>query len=482
MLGNELRITDPNFEKFSYLCGKFFHSVVYLVLNIAIAAMGYALNPFKVPSMFILLFLIAFNLAFCRDIMPSFLPTVLIALVPMDSANLPLGEYMVLAYATIYFVPALAVRFWLFPCKFIKGKNFWALLVLSVAVILGGLGSDITAGEYFSFYPVYTMLGLGFIQLLMYLFWQNYIPDDYGENTDYFCKMMIAIGVVSILFIAIQYIKAIPNYDEEDKFELLYFSWKNYISDILMLAMPFSFYFVTRHRLKLVSLIFGILEYVAILITQSAGGILFSTIMMPFLIIYTLIKVEKRDKITIGISILVLVIAVAAAFFAKLDFFKELFWSKITTGGTGRLELYGVGIEVFKKFPIFGAGFGYVNENGIGSDFIMFYFHSTLFQFLGASGLVGLLAYAFMAICRLKTYAKKYAFNVFLLIGFLGYAGYSMMDVGTSTPFPFVMMCTFMLVVCEKYNKYMTFGDAGKPACYSAVYKRENEIIDIIHK
>ena len=84
----------------------------------------------------------------------------------------------------------------------------------------------------------------------------------------------------------------------------------------------------------------------------------------------------------------------------------------------------------------------------------MTYFHSTFFQALAATGIVGLFGYAFMAFARLKTFIKKYTFNIFLLIGFLGYAGYSMVDVGTAMPFPFAAMVTFMLVLTEKYNAF----------------------------
>ena len=448
------RMTEkfPGFVKFSKFFDRFFHSPYYLFSLLLISTFGFVFNA-EIISIALLLLYVSLNLVSCRDIAPSFVAAVLISLVPMQYANTPLDGFSVFIYAPIVFVPAIVLRFVFFPFKFVKGKNLIPLIVYSVVLILGGLGSEITAREYFAFYPLYTMLGLGVLQTLMYMFWQSYIPDNPDKTVIYFCKMMCTIAVASMVMIVATYIKYFINHPEVP-FKFVFFPWKNYISDILMLTMPFAFFLAVKSNFKITGIAFGLLQYLCIIFTQSGGGILFSTLMMPILIVYTLLKIEKTQRITVIIFLSALIICILAFLLYKKDVFIALYKRKLETGGSNRLTLYKIAIEEFKKYPVFGVGFGFVHEFMIKSGFIMTYFHSTFFQALGATGIVGVLGYAYMAFCRLKTYVRKNVFNIFLVIGFLGYAGYSMVDVGTVMPFPFAMMCTFMLVITEKYNAY----------------------------
>lgn len=442
----------PALVRFFDFFDTFFHSPLYLISVLIISTIGFGFNA-EMISITLLILYVSLNLVSCRDIAPSFVTTVLISLVPMQFANTPLDGFSIFIYALIVFVPAIVLRFVFFPFKFNKGKNFIPLVIYSIALILGGLGSNITAQEYFAFYPVYTMLGLGVLQVLMYTFWQSYIPNNPNKTIIYFCKMMCVIAVAAIAMIAVTYIKYFISHPNVS-FKFVFFPWKNYVSDILMLTMPFSFFLAVKSKFTLTGLSFGLLQYICIIFTQSGGGILFSTLMVPVLIIYTLLNIQKTQRIATIIFLSVLVIAILSFLLYKKDVFIALYKRKLETGGSNRLELYKIAIEEFKKYPVFGVGFGFVHEFMIESGFIMTYFHSTFFQALGATGIIGVCAYAYMAFSRLKTYVRKNVFNVFLVIGFLGYAGYSMIDVGTVMPFPFAMMCTFSLVLSEKYNAY----------------------------
>ena len=448
---------NPLFVKVSDFADRLFHSLYYFIFVMLVSVLGFALGS-EVVTMFILLFVVSLNLAICRDVSPSFLPTVLIALIPMQYANASLDGFLVMGYAAVFMVPALILRFVFFPFKFVKGKNLLPLIVYSVVLILGGTGSTISASQYFAVYPIYTVLGLGLLQVLMYLFWQSYTPQSSDSVIKYFCYMMSALALVAISMIFITYVKYYVSHPDAP-LGFVHFLWKNYISDILMLTMPFAFYLSVKTRYKLLFSAFGLVQYIAVIMTQSGGGILFASLMMPFLLIFTLIKIEKKQRLILVSVIGTLCVAVIAFIIVKRDFFIGLFNEKIQSGGTGRFALYEHAIEVFKKFPVFGGGYGYtdsfIQENYVEKmDFIMTYFHSTFFQALAATGIVGLFGYAFMAFARLKTFIKKYTFNIFLLIGFLGYAGYSMVDVGTAMPFPFAAMVTFMLVLTEKYNAF----------------------------
>lgn len=468
----------PNFVKISDFFDKIYHSVYYIIFVALISVLGFTLKQ-EVAAMFILLIVISVNLALCRDVSPSFLPTILIALIPMQYANADLSGFGVMVYAAVFMVPAIILRFVFFPFRFNKGKNLIPILVYSVVLVLGGVGSDITASEYFAFYPIYTVLGLGFLQALMYLFWQSYTPASSDETILYFCKMMCAIAAVSVIMILYTYIYYYATH-EVTSFKFVSFLWKNYVSDILMLTMPFSFYLAVKTRYKVLFAAYGLLQYLAIIFTLSGGGMMFSTLMMPFLLFLTLKSVDKKHRKIFLFALGAICLAILAFVIVKRDVFIELYKKKIATGGTERFTLYEHAIEVFKKFPVFGGGYGYtdafIQENFVEKmDFIMTYFHSTFFQALAATGIVGVLGYAFMAFFRLKTFIKKDLFNLFLLVGFLGYAGYSMIDVGTAMPFPFVAMCTFMLVLTEKHNSRkisLVTAENAVSACSPSVFEQ----------
>jgi len=444
---------NRNFLKFLEFCDKIFHSPLYLACLAIVSVLGFIFDR-EVVSMFILLAAIALNLALCRDMTPSFAATVLIALVPMKYANAPLDDFFVMAYAVVFFIPAIILRFAFFPIKVVKGKNTVPLIIYSLVLIMGGIGSDITFSEYFAFYPVYTVLGLGCLQVIMYLFWQSYTPKSSEKTIRYFCLSMCAIALAAVFLVLATYIEY---YAENNPGAFVFIpavSWKNYISDILMLCMPFAFYLAVKTKYKILFTSFGLLQYLTIICTISAGGILCSTAMMPFLLIILLAKIEKKDRIkllivfaTLGVAILILIVACR-------EELMDIYRLKIESGGTSRITLYEIAVSVFLKYPVFGAGYGHIEPHMVSAGYIMAYYHSTFFHALATTGIVGLLGYSIMAYSRLRTFGRKYSFNLFLIIGFLGYAAYSMMDIGTAIPFPFVAMTTFMLVVAEKYNSY----------------------------
>ncbi len=448
----------PTLVKFFDICDRFFHSNIYLILVCIVACLGFALNQ-QIVIIFVLLGFVSLNLATCRDISPSFITMVLIALVPVAFANQDLSGFLVLVYATIYFVPSIILRFIFFPFKWIAGKNLIPLLIYSVVTMLGGIGSSISVKDYFAFYPVYTMLGIGFLQVVLYLFWLSYTPSDTQKSTAYFAKMMIALGIICVAMIALSNTVLREQYDIIPSFKfLVYLPWKNYVSLLLILSMPFSFYCAVRSKKHHVRyLLFGIFQYLAIFSTMSAGCILFATAMLPFLFIATLIKARKEDRFVIICSIFILIATIAIIGWLEQTILIDLTQQKISSGGSNRVAIYEHAIEVFKQYPILGGGFGIQDDfavNSMNNGFIMMYYHSTFFQTLAATGIIGCIGYAIMALSRLKTYAKPNTFSLFLTIGFLAYAGHSMLDVGTATPFPFCAIVTYMLVICEKYNTY----------------------------
>ncbi len=445
----------PKLVKVSELFDRFFHSNIYLILVCLIAGTGYLFEQ-QIPVMFVLLGFISLNLVACRDISPSFITTILIALTPVAFAAQDLSGFLIMTYATIFFVPAVILRFVFFPIRRIRGKNLIPILIYSITLCLGGIGSELTLENYLEFIPLYTTLGLGFLQLLLYIFWLNYTPAGSDKTINYFAKMMNVLAFVSILMVVLAFTVLRDDYPNQGSY-YVYLPWKNYISLLLLLTMPFTFYFATKSNLPIAHMAFGVMQYFAIVITRCAGGIVFGTAILPLLFLYTIIKCKKSQRLTVVLGTLILVGVLIAVAVLKIDVILELYNQKSSSGGSGRLKIYKHAIEVFVQWPIFGGGMGIKDAftDELLSDALpMMYYHSTFFQAIGSTGIVGLIGYTIMAFMRMKTYVKKKVFNIFLTIGFLGFAGYSMIDSGTVMPMPFCAILTFMLVLTEKYNAY----------------------------
>ena len=79
-------------------------------------------------------------------------------------------------------------------------------------------------------------------------------------------------------------------------------------------------------------------------------------------------------------------------------------------------------------------------------------------------GIIGLLAWAYMTFVRFKVLLRKNAFNIFMLFAFLGFEGYSMINTGDFSPFPFATFLTFLLTVTSLNNKTLDKERAEKVA------------------
>lgn len=427
----------------------------FFLLFIAVATIcGFVFGQ-EIVVIFILLAFFSLNLVFVRDLSFFFLAMVFISIIPMKYGNKPLDGFVVVAYSAIFVVPALFFRFLLYPIRAIGGRNALPLFVYSVVLVMGGFGSGILLKDYFEFYPVYTMLGLGFLQLGLYFLFQNYLSGDPKRVADYLAKMMCVVGAVCVGMILSYIVQHIVETKGISLPSDTTWGWKNYISDVMMLAMPFAFYFAVKTKWTIPFLLFGLVQYLFIVLTRSAGGILFGTMMMPFLVAYTIIRTKGKYRLQSVVLFAVAALFAVVAAIWKREMLFSLVQKKLSSGGTGRMDIYWIAWQRFTEYPIFGVGVGHDYKQYpimVGFHFIMTYFHSTVFQALGATGLVGLVGYGYMALSRLRTFIAKRDFNVFLLIGFLGYALYSMIDVGTAIPLPFVGMTTFLLVVCEKLS------------------------------
>ncbi|MEG2561771.1 MAG: O-antigen ligase family protein [Clostridia bacterium] len=433
----------------SYL-DSFFHSTLFLIVCLLIGAWGFIWHHELVAMSFMIVFC-SLILLTSEDISPTTLPFALMTMIPIAITSNVTQDFVKLAWLAVLFVPCFILHFVLFPPKktMKKGYFFWSMVVYSIALMIGGIGS-IALKDYFKINALYYVLMLGVGMLLAYLWYNNSIPTTH-KSIDYFARVMSFICLMSVIMWTSEYIKALPSM--KDGFYILYRGWKNNIASMSLLTFAFPFYLATKRKFGLPYFLLGVLGFAAIVISSSRGAMIAGIICFPLIVIATIYFLPTKKRIAYC-AVIALVIVTAGAFIIKeLDYFIEKIEEWLAMGGRGREDLYAEAWKNFLANPIFGAGIGYDNPvlHGIwGHAMDMFWYHSTFFQIVGSMGLVGVVAYLFQMGARLRIMLRKNAFSILAFGSFLAFEGYAMINVGDFEPLPFMLLMTLMMTMCEK--------------------------------
>ncbi len=418
-----------------------FISVIGFSFKLEIAAMG------------ILIILIAGAMAFTKNITPVFVSICFISIIPLGFYGASGEEFIPLFCIAPIFLFAIIFRFLVFSPQYKPDKLFYSQLVYSVALYLGGIGT-IAIANYFRIMALYAMFGVGFLQLFFLFFFSAYLTDIKKETVRYFAKAMVGIAVSLSAIYLIQYVLELPIF-KESGFYLIYRQYKNNFGNYYLLCLPFCFYLAAKSKYGWLYFILGFVAYAIMLIMKSRGAQLFGTIMLPFSVVFCFLKAPKEFRKNLCFAFGG-ILAVGIVFFAIFgDEIIGALSAEDITNDSGRIPLYKEAIRLFLINPVFGGGVGHMNPEVYPSmpKMGIFYFHSTFFQLIGATGLVGLFSYTAVTFNRLKAFNLKNSLNCFILFGYLGFAGYSLINTGTMSPFPFMMMVTFFTVFIMRYNK-----------------------------
>ena len=133
--------------------------------------------------------------------------------------------------------------------------------------------------------------------------------------------------------------------------------------------------------------------------------------------------------------------------------------------------LYAEAWDLFTAHPVLGVGLGFYGDNFAINTMQFYWFHSTLFQVLANMGLVGLAAYIFYYVARFRTIRRlRNPFNLFTLVAWLGFEGYSMMDTGTFVPFPTMTLVLVTAGIAELVSSRPQF--KGEADSYNRTFAR----------
>ncbi len=360
--------------------------------------------------------------------------------------------YLSLIYIFIPLIIAAIFHVVYYRKKFHLGKMFYPQLSISVAMIVAGCTS-IALDRYVGALGYTFMLG-PMILIAYFLFYNYSMPNKFIKGTDYVAKMLMYMGILMVAQIIVFYVRVNVPPANWGKINVdLGWCISNNAATLLLLCAPMCFYLGAKSKFILLYALIGVVEYIGVFLTFSRGGILFAVITGVVVVIYTLVKAEykKNTYIAFGITVAAILIFYFSIFNQANDAIRSLLAQGV--GGSGRKELYIEALQSFMKHPIFGVGMGFNGKYYPITTINFYWFHSTLFQIVGSTGLIGICAFLFLYIRRYKIIFKnvrRNKWNGFMLLTFLGFELYSMIDTGTFIPMPFMLLMMLLTMVAEK--------------------------------
>lgn len=467
------------FETLQTKARKFLYTDAYILLVLAIVLIAWWVQ--NATFGFVALILVScFALVFSDDILPLtvniFGAVLMIYKDKVDEFLYMWPTFIPLGIAIVWFV----VRNLRGKKRFVMGKMFFPQIAVSVALLIGGIGV-VEKSNYLDSLPISIALGIGV--LFVYLLYTNFTKQDSDVIIpEYFAKVLMYIGLaVSIEFIITVIRTNIPIGEWISEGWHLGWGMRNNIATYLVITAPMALYLTTRKRFPIIYYTIAAFQYVCLIMTFSRGAIAFGAIGAFVGIPLSVVKAKDRKQSLICVCIIFAILGLIGAVChdkasVLFECLKNRFFGQDDIS-SGRFDLYKEAWELFKEYPFIGGGMGHVGENaGTKNEMGLYWFHSTLFQIIGCMGLVGVLAYGYYYVTKFYLLIKrrKSIFALFIFVIWIGFEGYSMIDTGTMSPYPdmmIIMVTTYLLEIVDDKHEGCVAGISN--ALSKEAYARE---------
>ncbi len=354
------------------------------------------------------------------------------------------------------------------------GSQFKAMLFVSFSIILGGIGY-ITPEEYFAGASLYHMFAMGFGMVIIYCYFNAQIEKDKAsEFVDKLTKLMVTLGILACFMLLCYYVF---NYEKIIRLgRIPKIMWRNNLSTILMLALPFAF---LRAHSKAYATVLGFLFGAALVLSGSRGGMIFGTIDLVMCVVTFILYDKKRRKAYFAICALGVlgVIILSPKLFPLLKHTVERIFRALDGITTGvdtetRVAHYKRGIGDFLNRPIFGTGLGYMGNYDIFDNVkgSLCWYHCELIQVPASFGLVGVAAFGYQFIKRCKLLlTEKTLLNLTFFLSYFSLELMSQVNPGIFCPIPYLMLVTLYFSLAEKCNGNKSLLSAKNGSIYETV-------------
>lgn len=447
---------NEKLKKGLYYADKFINSDYYIALISVLILIGWGCSVW-VPMICVVFALGIFPLFICRNTKSVLIPVMLFTFIVSTGRRNIDGSYVPLLILAVVLVAGMifnVVRFKrdfssLHPAR-IKGFHA-ALLALAVPFALGGVGSPYERPAVV-LVALALVIGLG----VVYTFLSLTTADELKkvELPEYLLKILFAAGIIVSVELIV-YFARLKNFDAIFDAMLskeINLGWggANNVAPILSMTIPATFYFCIRKNcFTPVFAAVALIEYALVFTTGCRGVILFVTVAMPAFLMYVAIKSENKVSFCLSVWGIFLIFLILVAFHgAKVAaLLTEILQKELKS--SGRDILYREGIDAFKKWPVFGAGWDFRHGERTQDMFTPYWYHSTAVQILANMGVCGAIFFAIFYYWRYRTHIAKWRDPACLALfaGVLLFDLYGMIDTNFFGPTFFIMLMIMTMVV-----------------------------------
>ncbi len=303
------------------------------------------------------------------------------------------------------------------------------------------------------------------------------------ELADYVIKILFCMGVCIVAQLFYYYLANFHSWEElkdaiMNKNVNLGWAGPNNVAPTLSMAIPATLYLCIRKN-KVVPLLvlIAFVEYALMICAGSRGAILFTTMALPFMLLYVMGKTENKALFATSVGVLVILAVALIVYFGEQV--SDIITNMLSRGfdSSGRTEeLYPEAFEIFKQFPIFGAGWDH-NLGGLANDnYTPYWYHSTALQILTDMGIVGVIAFIFFYFHRYRSFfvLRKKPQAVALFFSLALFDAYGMIDTNFFGPTFFIMLLVISLAVEVDLpeNRCLAFGGRDPIADCKALFAK----------
>ena len=276
---------------------------------------------------------------------------------------------------------------------------FWGYVALSLAFMCSGFFDDDYSAKHLLYGLLMTVFHFGFFVLIS----SNVKITE--ENYKRIAFSFLALSFMLLIELAVVYLTT-PNIINDFNIhkESLFFGWGqwNTIGMFFVSRVPFILYLAGKYKWGWVLTLYSIVIVLATVLTASRQSML--AIAVIYVISYAVLIFKGKNRwINLSIAVVTIISAlIVITIFSEeiVKFLNNMIESLVNTEGeftgNGRTGLIDMAIQAFKANPVFGGGW-YVqlaeDPGFVGIALIPEMYHNSVFQMLGACGILGLLTY-----------------------------------------------------------------------------------------
>ena len=393
------------FSRLSRAAQRFWMSRAYFPVLLTVSAAFMAAGE-PVYGVAALGCIVIWLLAACPDLLAPVCPFFMAFLMSSQCYG-QLTDFLPCAALVPPLLVALLWHFAVWPVTLRIGRSGLGLALVSIATLLGGC-DVISRKQAMEPLSLYYTLGLGVGMLVLYVLFRSHLTEKRSYDLHRrFAEIFCALGLCMALAVLLAYGKAWLA--EGHIGGVLYLSYRNFATSVLLTALPMPFYLSLRHR--------GHLATAAVLALALA-----------------LLECVLHSRVG----------------------------EDIQDSNSDRLQFLARAADDFLRHPVFGIGLCSTRNADVftGVEGSMVFYHNSLAQVMGSMGLVGIVAYGRLLHDRiaLLRQGSRDPFVRILTLSYLGMFLISLCNPGEFCPFPNAALMVMVFAQAEE-----AVGDVAVP-------------------